>query len=63
MARSGGGLEAIAVDTLDAFTDLFARAMADDEPWVIVGKIESGDSPYRPSKNCVWLRDRFMAAL
>jgi hypothetical protein len=31
--------------------------------WVIVGKVEAGDSPYRPSKNCVWLRDRFRDAL
>jgi hypothetical protein len=31
--------------------------------WAIVGKIEAGDSPYRPSKNCVQLRDRFMSAL
>jgi hypothetical protein len=28
-----------------------------------VGKIGSGDSPHRPSKNCVALRDRFMASL
>jgi hypothetical protein len=37
--------------------------MADDQAWLIVGKIAQGDSPYRPSKNCVWLRDRFMAAI
>jgi len=44
--------------------DAFARAMADTEnPWVIVGRVEPGDSPYRPSKNCIALRDRFMAAL
>ena len=63
IARGCGFLRTASVDALDAFRDVFARAMADDEPWVIVGKIQSGDSPYRPTKNCVWLRDRFMAAL
>ena len=37
--------------------------MTDDQSWVIVGKIAAGDSPYRPSKSCVHLRDRFTAAL
>jgi hypothetical protein len=38
--------------------------MADGQhAWVIVGKVAPGDSPYRPSKNCVTLRDRFMAAI
>jgi thiamine pyrophosphate-dependent acetolactate synthase large subunit-like protein len=63
IARGCGFLKTAAVDTLDAFRDVFARAMADDKAWVIVGNIAPGDSPYRPSKNCVWLRDRFMAAL
>ena len=46
------------------FRDAFARAMADaGSPWLIVGRVEPGDSPYRPSKNCIALRDRFMAAL
>ena len=63
VARGCGFLRTATADTLDAFRHVFARAVADDQAWVIVGKIESGDSPYRPSKNCVWLRDRFMAAL
>jgi thiamine pyrophosphate-dependent acetolactate synthase large subunit-like protein len=63
VARGCGFLRTAGVDTLDAFRDVFARAMADDQAWVIVAKIAPGDSPYRPSKNCVWLRDRFTEAL
>jgi len=37
--------------------------MADTRVWAIVARVEAGDSPYRPSKNCVWLRDRFRTAL
>ena len=55
--------ETATVDDLDAFRAVFAEAMADDRAWVIVGRIEPGDSPYRPSKNCVALRDRFRESL
>ena len=51
------------VDTLDAFRAVFAAAMADGEAWLIVARVAAGDSPHRPSKNCVALRDRFAAAL
>jgi thiamine pyrophosphate-dependent acetolactate synthase large subunit-like protein len=63
VARGCGFLRTATVETLDAFRDAFAQAIADDQAWLIVGKVEPGDSPYRPSKNCVWLRDHFMAAL
>src|SRR5947199_6913019 len=57
VARGCGFARTATVDTLDAFRSVFAQAIADDQAWLIVGKIEPGDSPYRPSKNCVWLRD------
>ena len=63
VARGCGFLRTATVTDLDSFKAAFAEAMADEEPWVIVGKIAAGDSPYRPTKNCVALRDRFMAAL
>ena len=63
IARGCGYANTATVADLDAFRDVFGQAMADRESWLIVGKIEPGDSPYRPSKNCVWLRDRFAAAL
>ncbi len=47
-----------------AFREAFSSAMADtDNAWAIVARVDAGDSPYRPSKNCIALRDRFMAAL
>jgi thiamine pyrophosphate-dependent acetolactate synthase large subunit-like protein len=63
VARGCGFLRTATVETLAAFRDVFARAMADDHAWLIVGRIEPGDSPHRPSKNCVALRDRFRTSL
>jgi thiamine pyrophosphate-dependent acetolactate synthase large subunit-like protein len=63
VARGCGFRRTATALELDGFRAAFAEAMADREPWVIVGKVEPGDSPYRPSKNCVALRDRFMAGL
>jgi thiamine pyrophosphate-dependent acetolactate synthase large subunit-like protein len=64
VARACGFLKTATVDSLDAFRSVFAEAMADaGTAWTIVGKIAPGDSPHRPSKNCIWLRDRFKNAL
>jgi thiamine pyrophosphate-dependent acetolactate synthase large subunit-like protein len=64
VARGCGFARTATVDDLDAFRAVFAEAMADTgHAWAVVGKVASGDSPYRPSKNCVTLRDRFMAAV
>jgi thiamine pyrophosphate-dependent acetolactate synthase large subunit-like protein len=64
IARGCGFVKTATVDDLDAFRGAFSEAMADEaHAWAIVGKVEAGDSPYRPSKNCVWLRDRFRDAL
>lgn len=63
VARGCGFRRTATVDDLDRFRAAFADAMADDQACVIVGRIGPGDSPYRPSKNCVALRDRFMAGL
>jgi thiamine pyrophosphate-dependent acetolactate synthase large subunit-like protein len=63
VARGCGFLKTATVDALEPFGEVFAEAMADDQPWAIVGRIEAGDSPYRPSKNCIALRDRFRESL
>jgi thiamine pyrophosphate-dependent acetolactate synthase large subunit-like protein len=63
VARGCGFVRTATVTDLEAFRHVFAESMVDDQAWVIVGKVSAGDSPYRPSKNCVWLRDRFSAAL
>jgi hypothetical protein len=64
VARGCGFVRTATVADLEAFRQVFGEAMADSQhAWAIVGKVGPGDSPYRPSKNCVALRDRFMAAV
>jgi thiamine pyrophosphate-dependent acetolactate synthase large subunit-like protein len=62
VARGCGFLNTATVESLEAFTQAFTEAIADNQTWAIIGKIAPGDSPYRPSKNCIALRDRFAAA-
>jgi hypothetical protein len=63
VARGCGFARTATVQDLDSFRQVFAEAMADAQAWAIVGKVEPGDSPHRPSKNCIWLRDRFRTSL
>ena len=63
VARGCGFLKTATVSDLEGFRRVFGDALTDRQPWAIVGKVATGDSPYRPSKNCVWLRDRFREAL
>jgi thiamine pyrophosphate-dependent acetolactate synthase large subunit-like protein len=63
VARGCGFLRTATVDDVDEFRSVFGQAIADDRNWALIGKIASGDSPYRPSKNCIALRDRFAAAM
>jgi thiamine pyrophosphate-dependent acetolactate synthase large subunit-like protein len=63
VARGCGFGQAATVDTADGFRKAMTEAMADSQAWAIVARVEAGDSPYRPSKNCVWLRDRFRTSL
>jgi thiamine pyrophosphate-dependent acetolactate synthase large subunit-like protein len=64
VARGCGFLKTATVANLDEFRAAFGEAIADStHAWVIVGKVGPGDSPHRPSKNCVWLRDRFKTSL
>jgi len=63
VARGCGFRKTATVADLTAFRTTLVAALADDQAWVIVGKIAAGDSPYRPSKNCVALRDRFIEAV
>jgi thiamine pyrophosphate-dependent acetolactate synthase large subunit-like protein len=64
VARGCGFLKTATVDDVEAFRRVFDEAMRETGvAWAIVGKVAAGDSPYRPSKNCVWLRDRFRTSL
>jgi thiamine pyrophosphate-dependent acetolactate synthase large subunit-like protein len=64
VARGCGFVRTASVESLEELRRVFVQAMADNtQAWVIVGKIEPGDSPHRPPKNCIALRDRFMQAI
>jgi thiamine pyrophosphate-dependent acetolactate synthase large subunit-like protein len=63
VARGCGFLKTATVSELSELRAAFSQAIADDAAWVIVGKVDKGDSPHRPSKNCIALRDRFMQAV
>ncbi|MDQ3812099.1 MAG: thiamine pyrophosphate-dependent enzyme [Chloroflexota bacterium] len=64
VARGCGFTRTATVAEVATFRAVFGEAMADTRhAWVIVGKVAPGDSPHRPSKNCVALRDRFVAAI
>ncbi len=63
VARGCGFRKTASVDNIHEFRHAMTQAMADTQAWAIVARVEAGDSPYRPSKNCVWLRDRFRTAL
>jgi thiamine pyrophosphate-dependent acetolactate synthase large subunit-like protein len=63
IARGCGFVKTATVDNLHGFRDALTQAMADKQAWAIVARVDAGDSPYRPSKNCIWLRDRFRTAL
>ena len=63
VARGCGFVRTATVADLETLGRVFGEAIADTQAWVIVGKIAQGDSPHRPSKNCVWLRDRFRTSL
>jgi thiamine pyrophosphate-dependent acetolactate synthase large subunit-like protein len=63
VGRACGIPRTAAVDELEAFRRVFEEAMADDRAWLIVSRVAPGDSPYRPDKNLVALRDRFRSAL
>jgi thiamine pyrophosphate-dependent acetolactate synthase large subunit-like protein len=63
IARGCGFVKTATVDDLRGFRDALTQAMADEQAWAIVARVDAGDSPYRPSKNCIWLRDRFRTAL
>src|SRR3954454_13067674 len=63
VARGCGFRKTRTVSDLDALRQALSEAMGDATAWLIVGKIEPGDSPHRPSKNCIALRNRFADTL
>lgn len=63
MARASGFARTATVDDLTAFRRALGEALAGTDSWVLVARVAPGDSPHRPTKNLVEIRDRFSRAL
>ncbi len=64
IAKGAGFRNTATVAELTEFRDTFAWAIAADEPWFIVGKIQPGGAMHsRPGKTLTALRDRFAEAI
>ena len=62
-ARALGTAAALTVRTLDALDAAVARARAEPGPWVIVAKVEESIPAVKPPLDCVFIKQRFMAAI
>ena len=51
------------VRTAEAFAAAIARARAEPGPWVIVAKVSESAPTVKPPLDCVFIKQRFMAAI
>ncbi|MGH9173579.1 MAG: thiamine pyrophosphate-dependent enzyme [Vicinamibacterales bacterium] len=57
------GAAAATVRTEDEFDGAIARARVEDGPWVIVAKVSESVPTVKPPLDCVFIKQRFMAAI
>jgi len=62
-ARALGATATATVRTDDEFDAAIARARAEDGPWVIVAKVSESAPTVKPPLDCVFVKQRFMAAI
>jgi thiamine pyrophosphate-dependent acetolactate synthase large subunit-like protein len=62
-ARAMGAAATAAVRTEAEFDVAIARARVEDGPWVIVAKVSESTPAVKPPLDCVFIKQRFMAAL
>ena len=62
-ARAMGATATVTVRTADQFDAAIARARAEDGPWVIVAKVSESAPTVKPPLDCVFVKQRFMAAI
>jgi thiamine pyrophosphate-dependent acetolactate synthase large subunit-like protein len=62
-ARAMGATATATVRTEDEFDAAIARARREDGPWVIVAKVAESAPTVKPPLDCVFLKQRFMAAI
>jgi thiamine pyrophosphate-dependent acetolactate synthase large subunit-like protein len=62
-ARALGAAATATVRTPDALAAAVARARVEPGPWVIVGKVSESAPAAKPPLDCVFIKQRFMAAI
>jgi thiamine pyrophosphate-dependent acetolactate synthase large subunit-like protein len=62
-ARAMGVAATLAVRTESEFDAAIARARAETGPWVIVAKVLESAPTMKPPLDCVFIKQRFMAAI
>jgi thiamine pyrophosphate-dependent acetolactate synthase large subunit-like protein len=62
-ARAMGAPATATVRTEDEFDAAIARARVEDGPWVIVAKVSESAPTMKPPLDCVFIKQRFMAAI
>jgi len=62
-ARSMGATSTATVRTAETFAAAIARARVEPGPWVIVAKVSESAPAVKPPLDCVFIKQRFMAAI
>ena len=62
-ARAMGANATATVRTEQEFAKVIARARVDEGPWVIVAKVSESAPAVKPPLDCVFIKQRFMAAI
>jgi thiamine pyrophosphate-dependent acetolactate synthase large subunit-like protein len=62
-ARAMGASSTATVRTEEAFGAAIARTRAEPGPWVIVAKVDETAPAAKPPLDCVFIKQRFMAAI
>jgi thiamine pyrophosphate-dependent acetolactate synthase large subunit-like protein len=62
-ARALGAAGTATVRTAAEFDAAIARARVEDGPWVIVAKVSESTPAVKPPLDCVFIKQRFMAAI
>ncbi|HUE89796.1 MAG TPA: thiamine pyrophosphate-dependent enzyme [Vicinamibacterales bacterium] len=63
VARAMGATQTATVRTEDELDAAIARARVEDGPWVIVAKVSESAPTAKPPLDCVFIKQRFMAAI
>jgi thiamine pyrophosphate-dependent acetolactate synthase large subunit-like protein len=62
-ARAMGASSTATVRTEEAFSAAIARSRTEPGPWVIVAKVDETAPAAKPPLDCVFIKQRFMAAI